>query len=163
MLTFGLVVEGHDDEAVLKELIRKCVPSEVEVIGRKCGNKVALTKRFPKFLEEFRYSGLNFHKAIVIRDADGKDPVPLIKAMESKISNRGHPFPVKLLVIVQELEAWLLADGEAIAAVTNKKAPVVRYPERLSNPKEKLKNILSQARIAYTPEVARRIAVNANV
>jgi len=49
MLTLGLVVEGNYDEAALKELIKKCVTSRVEVIGRCCNGKAQLIKRFPGF------------------------------------------------------------------------------------------------------------------
>jgi len=162
---FGLVVEGNDDEAAIPELVQKCTPSKVKVIGRKCGNKVRLMQRFPGFLQEFRYikGGPNADKALVIRDADNKDPRELISRMQSKLSNRNYRFPVKLLVVVQELETWLLADENAISAVTGKRAPIVRNPEKLSSPKEKLQKILSGARISYTPEVARKIAASAKV
>ncbi len=165
MLTFGLMIEGFYDVAVLKELIQKCASSEVEVIGRPCGPKGSLMKRFPGFLEEFRYikQGSNVDKALVIRDADNKDPAELIERMQSKISGRTYPFPVKLLVAVQELEAWLLADESAISAVTGKRALIVQNPENLSDPKEKLKKVLSEAWISYTDEIARKIAANVKV
>jgi len=164
MLTFGLVVEGNDDETALQELVQKC-KSEVKVIRRKCGNKVKLMQRFPGFLEEFRHvkGGTNIDKALVIRDADNKNPGELINRMQSKISNRHYPFPVKLLVAVQELEAWLLADESAVSVVTGKKAPKIQNPEKLSDPKQRLKNVLSDAKISYTAEIARKIAARAKI
>lgn len=165
MLTYGLVVEGYYDEAALKELIQKCAPSGVKVIGRPCGPKGNLMNKFRGFLEEFRHikHGSNVDKALVIRDAHNKDSAELKKRMQGTISNRTYPFPVKLLVVVQELEVGLLADESAISAVTGKRAPIVKNPENLSDPKEKLKKILSEARISYTPEVAQQIAASANV
>ncbi len=164
MLSFGSVVEGNDDETALQELVQKC-KSEVKVIRRKCGNKVKLMQRFPGFLEEFRHvkEGTSIDKALVIRDADNKDPGELINRMQSKISSRHYPFPVKLLVVVQELEAWLLADESAVSVVTGKKAPKIQNPEKLSDPKQRLKNVLSDAKISYTDEISRQIAANANV
>lgn len=163
MRTFRLVVEGHYDEAALKELIQKCAQGKIDVIGRQWGGKVQLMGKFPKSLKEFQYSGLNFKKALVICDADNKDPARLIKTMESKISRKTYPFPIKLLVAVQELEAWLLADENALSAVTGKKPRIIPRPEQLNDPKEKLKKALSDAGIAYTREVARRIATGAKV
>jgi hypothetical protein len=110
MRTFGLIVEGVYDEAVLTELIRKCGSSDAEVISRVCGPKGSLMSRFPGFLEEFRYvkRGSHVDKALVVRDADGKAPETLMAAMETRIVRRTYPFPVRCLVIVQELETMTL-------------------------------------------------------
>ena len=165
MPTFGLVVEGIYDEAALKEIIQKCSISEIEIISRRCGDKVQLIRKFPGFLEDFQHiiQGANVDKVLVIRDADNKPPAELINRMQSRISNRTYRFPVKPLVIVQELEAWLLADESAIAAVTQRQTRRVGYPERLTDPKEKLRRVLSDANIAYTAEIARQIAESAQV
>jgi len=165
MLTFGLVVEGNDDEAALKELVQKCASGDATVMGRRCGNRVRLMQKFPGFLEEFRHikEGTSVDKALVVRDADNKDPAKLLVTMEGKVANRTYPFPIKLLVVVQELEAWLLADEHAVSVVTGKGAPIVQHPEKLYDPKERLKSVLSAAKISYTPEIARKIAASANV
>ncbi|MBI3080363.1 MAG: hypothetical protein HYY89_03145 [candidate division NC10 bacterium] len=103
MPTFGLVVEGTYDEAALRELIQKCSPEEVEVIGRPCGGKAGLMRKFSGHLEGFRHikEGTNLDKALVVRDADNKDPGELKETMQRRVSNRSYPFPIKLLVIVQ--------------------------------------------------------------
>lgn len=165
MPTFGLVVEGTYDEAALKELIQKCASEGIEVIGRPCGGKVGLMRKFSGYLEEFRYTkeGASVDKALVIRDAENKEPGELKNAMQRKVSSRNYPFPIKLLVIAQELEAWLLADENAVSAVTGKKASVVQNPEMLVNPKERLEQVLSEAEISYTAEVARKIAAGARL
>lgn len=165
MATFGLVVEGNYDEAALKEFVQKCASSDVDIMCRRCGNAPQLMKRFPGFLEEFRHGkeGSDVDKAMVVRDADRKNPAELIGRMQSKISNRNYRFPVKLLVIVEELEAWFLADEAAISAVTGRKPRVTRNPENLSNPKERLRKLLSDANIGYTHEIARKLAAGARV
>ena len=164
MELFGLVVEGNDDVTALSELIQKC-KCDVEVITRKCGNSVKLLRQFPSYLEHFRHAkeGKNVDKALVIRDADQKNPAHLINDMRVKINNRHYTFPVKLLVIVQELEAWLLADENAVSLVTERTIRRTQKPEGLSDPKQKLKNVLSQAKTYYTHEVARKIAANADI
>jgi hypothetical protein len=163
MASVGLIVEGSYDEAVLSELVRKCASSGATVICRTCGNAIQLMKKFPAFLEEFRHAknGLPIDRAIVIRDADHKNPDELITRMEARISGRIYPFPRKLLVIVQELEAWLLADEEALLTVIGKPQQRIRDPETVYDPKARLERILSDARITYTAEVARKIAAAA--
>ena len=103
MATFGLVVEGYYDEAVLRELIQKCTtPSEVDIICRPCGNAPQVLKKFPGFLEEFRHVKLGSHvdKAVVVRDADRmtdftlRDP-PNFNEGDHPISRKGPtPFQV---------------------------------------------------------------------
>ena len=161
MTTYGIVVEGGYDAVTLAEIIKKCLLSEIEIIARPCGNKSSLMRKFPGFLEEFRYAnqGTHVNKALVIRDADCKDPDELLEKMGSKITSRNYPFEVKFIIIVQELETWLLADEDAVSRVTGK--TISRVNEDLQSiiqPKEKLKKILSDGRVAYTAEVAREIA-----
>ncbi|MGB9629710.1 MAG: DUF4276 family protein [Thermodesulfobacteriota bacterium] len=116
--------------------------------------------------ESFRYEkgGSYVDKAIVICDAHGKDPEEIKNKMRGKISGRNYPFEVKFIVIVQELEAWMLADEEAISKITQK--PIVRIKgdiESINDPKEKLKEILSQSKISYTPSVVSNIAKEMNL
>lgn len=171
MLTFGMIVEGDYDEAVLTELIRKCVGYDIEVISRVCHSKANLMKRFPGFLEEFRYvkQGLPVDRALVVRDADMREPQGLLRAMESKIAHRTYAFsPVRFVAIVRELETWLLADSAAMSTVTRaysgRVVPEVNESlEDIVDPKARLRRILSEAKVPYTREVARQIAVAANL
>jgi len=83
--------------------------------------------------------------------------------MGRRIADRNYPFEVKFIIIVQEMEAWLLADEEAISRVTQSRsgrlARRVNDPlESLEQPKETLHRILSEARVAYTDGVAGEIA-----
>ena len=118
-------------------------------------------RKFPGFLEEFRYvkQGMPVDKALIIRDADNKEPHALITAMREKYTNRTYPFPVAPMIIVQELETWLLADSQALSHVVGRSVPDLTDPlERIANPKERLQKILSDAKVPYTSEVARKIA-----
>ncbi len=160
MLFIGLIVEGIYDEAALTELVRKCAPPDVRVICRPCGNATQLMKKYPGFRQEFRHAkdGTPVDKALVIRDADHKNPAELLAKMEARIVNRVYPFPRKLLIVVEELEAWLLADEEALSFVTGKAVRQIANPEKINDPKARLQRILSDAGIAYTAEEARKIA-----
>ena len=108
-------------------------------------------------------AGFPVDQAIVVRDADHKNPEALISQMESKISGRIYPFPRKLLVAVEKLEAWLLADEVALSTVTGRIQRRIIAPETITDPKTRLQTILSDARIPYTPERARLIAAAASV
>lgn len=165
MRVYGIVVEGEYDQAALTEIIKKCYVGEIEIIPRRCGGKSQLLKRFPGLLKSLRYQtqGAHLHKAFVICDADGEDSDELIGRMRNKIANRNDLSEAKFIIIVQELEAWLLADEEAISRVTRPQsgrtiARVNENLESITDPKEKLKELLSEARVYYTPEVARQIA-----
>lgn len=171
MTIYGIVVEGTEyDKAALTELIKKCLSGKIEVIARPCGSKSLLMRKFPGFLKEFQYvkEGSHVDKALVIRDADNKDPDKLLEEMRSKIVGQTCIFEVKLIIIVQELETWLLADEGAISKVTQARSgkSVTKVNENLESimqPKERLKRMLSDAKVPYTPEVAREIAKESNL
>ena len=168
--TFGLVVEGVYDEAALPELIQKCIAVHPEVVARPCGGSISILNKFPGLLEGFRHvkQGTHVDKALVIRDSNGKDPNELIQRMQSKISNRNYLYPVKFVVIVRELETWLLADDQAISEVTQQYsgrtvAAINETLEDIVAPKERLKQLLSDARVPYAREVARKIAATVDI
>lgn len=165
MTTYGIVVEGNYDKIALSEIIRKCISNDIEILAYTCASKGSLMSKFPGFLESFRYAkqGSNVDKVLVIRDADNKNPDELLERLRSKITNRNYPFEVKFIIIAQELETWFLADEEAISRVTQTRSgrTVARVNEDLESiiqPKERLKEILSEAKVYYTPEVAKEIA-----
>ncbi|MCL4558676.1 MAG: DUF4276 family protein [Deltaproteobacteria bacterium] len=170
MTAYGIVVEGVYDVAALEELIKKCLSPDVDIIARPTNGVANLMKFFSAHLEDFRHAkrGGPVDKALVIRDADGKDPKKLESEMNSKITNRNYPFEVKFAFAVQELEAWLLADEKAISQVTQsrsrKTVPRVNEAiEKIARPKEKLEDILSRADVRYTDAVAREIAKAADI
>lgn len=126
--------------------------------------------KFPGFLESFRYDKQGGHvdKALVIRDADNKDPNELLERMKNKIAGRNYPFEVKFVIIVQELETWLLADEEAISRVTQSRSgkSVSRVNENIESiiqPKNHLEQMLSEARVPYTDKVAKEIARESDI
>ncbi len=60
-MTFGIVVEGPYDKAVLEELIKKCHSENIEIISRPCGGRGPLMKRFPAYLDGFEYENAGSH------------------------------------------------------------------------------------------------------
>jgi hypothetical protein len=158
VLTIGIIVEGVFDAAALPELIRKCCTDDIHIETRVCRSASQLMQKGLSFLEGFRYvvQGLPVDKALIIRDADGKDPNELVHRLNVTINTRSYPFPVTPVIIVQELETWLLADSEALSQVTGKSiSEITESLETLIAPKQRLQNLLSEARVPYTSIVVR--------
>jgi len=162
----ALVVEGNYDEDVLKTLIQRIREGPVDVHSRPCGGP--LPGRYVRRLNELQYDA-NFEKALVVSDAHGKRPEVFRVELEREIQNRQFPFPVHFVVILQELEAWLLADHSALNAVARARGGVATFgpltvsPEQNMDPKRELRRLLATASIPYTRPVAREIAESANL
>ena len=168
MPIYGMVIEGSYDQA-LEEIIKNILQQEIEIISRPCGGKTQLMNKFRGHLESFRYLGhaSKLEKALVIRDADGKNPEDLLQRLRNSLQGRIYPFELKFIIVVQNLETWLLADEEALSGLAQRRSgrPVSRVKEALESivyPKEKLKTILSGVGVRYTSEVARKIAKESN-
>ena len=150
MPSCGVVVEGRSDRAVLKELIRKCSKGTKPLIRPVHGS---VEGKIRGYLMEFKAEQVQ--KAIVLRDADRADPAGL----ERKILGCNVSFPVKVVIAMHKMEAWLLADEEALTRLSRKAKKKFANPENLSDPKKELADHLrSSANIEYTVEVARKIA-----
>ncbi len=129
-------------------------------------------KKFPGLLPTFEYEigGKPVDMALVIWDADGKDPSEAEATMRTKIQGRNYPFPldVRLYAVPQAMDAWLLADVKAISSAVEGRGgkPVTRShdnPEGILKPKEWLRNLLTEHKAAYTAELCREIAQNTDL
>jgi uncharacterized protein DUF4276 len=154
MFRIGVVVEGVYDEAVLRILIGKC-RNDARAIIRECRGPIF--GKFRGILDDFQ-SRFKIDKALIVSDANGEQPSTLLTRIRRGLTGRRYGFPVEPLVIVQELEAWLLADEEALQNVVGTKRMLVRSPEDLKDPKRQLLRLLSQRDHIYTPALAGRIA-----
>jgi predicted house-cleaning noncanonical NTP pyrophosphatase (MazG superfamily) len=181
---YGIVVEGPYDLAILRELIPRILGRDVPVIPRPCFAKVIPNKNLLTFLrdlqdemqERLREKTLKnlqdemevwrHQKALVIRDSGGKDPKIIEEELTRKVQERRWAFSheVHVCIIRQEVETWLLADvEEGINAVARKRggrvvAEVQGTLEEIEYPKERLKELLSEAKLEYTDQVCAEIA-----
>jgi len=165
--SYGIIVEGTYDSAVYDPVIRRLASHEVHIRALVCEGKANLMKKFPALLRtlEYEISGNPVDMAIVIVDADGKDPLEVEERLRIKIQGRNYPFPmnVRFYAVPQAIDAWLLADVGAIsAAVQGRGGKPVRKshddPERLLDPKEWFRKLLTDHKATYTAELCREIA-----
>lgn len=164
--SYGIVVEGDYDSAVYEVIINKLSPS-IPIRFLTCGGRSSLMNRFPNLLKVFEYQLAEgpVEMAVVIQDADGRDPEEIEAQMASKIAGRKCPFGlgVQFFAVPQAMESWLLADVKALDTVSQRRGGkhVTRSydaPETRLRPKEDLRQLLSDHGLIYTPELAREIA-----
>jgi Domain of unknown function (DUF4276) len=165
--SYGIIVEGGYDSAVYCSLVRKLASHEVRIFTRPCEGKPDLMKKFPGFLQAFKYQLLeqSIDVAIILVDSDGGDPTELEEKMRSRIASRQYPFEVHFHAVQHAMEAWLLADPgaitNAIRARSSRRLPrTPDAPETLQDPKAALRKLLTDAKVDYTSEVAAQIADN---
>jgi hypothetical protein len=165
---YGIVVEGPYDVAVLGELIPRILGRDVRVTPRPCYGKDDLWKNLLIHLKALEYAvkGQAVEKALVIRDSGGKDPEIIEQELTRKVQERRWAFShgVHVCIIRRELETWLLADvAEGVNAVAKKRggravAEVQGTLEEIEYPKERLRQLLSEAKLEYTDQVCAEIA-----
>jgi hypothetical protein len=161
MVTFGILVEGYKDKSVIEALVGKIYPQN-NCICFPYGGKQKLMENFPGYLESFRYNDVN--KAIITRDKDSQCAKKLVDRINAKQKERSYPFPIKFCLIKEEIEAWLLADENAISQIVGER--VTRINENLEDikhPKEKLQQILSESNANFTAETLRKIVEAADL
>lgn len=166
-VSYGIVVEGPYDVPVYEELIWKICSANVEVIPRPAGGVSRLMGGFPKLLRDLEHirQGRPVNKALVIRDAGGKDTASVESLMAERIQGRPYSFPrgIQLVAVRRTMETLLLADEEAVNSVALSRGgrQVARIQEALediANPKERFRRWLSEAKLPYDPQICRDIA-----
>ena len=141
-ISIGCIAEDVSDVSVMYELTAKIIPSNSysfkKFVGGGCGKLRLKCTAWAQNLLDRGCSHL-----VVLHDLDTNDETKLRNELEGKIND--IRFEAKIVLIpVQEIEAWLLSDAEAIRQVFNmKKTPKVpANPESVSNPKEKLRDVV---------------------
>ena len=165
--SYGIIVEGDYDSVVYQALIRRLALPDAHIRPLPCEGKANVMKKFPGLLSTLKYEidGGPVDMAVVIVDADGKDPVEVEAGMQEKIQGRNYPFPlnVRFFAVPQAMDTWLLADANAISeAVVRRGGQRVTKshdrPEDLSRPKEWLRKLLTDHNASYTSVLCREIA-----
>ncbi|MGA9724744.1 MAG: DUF4276 family protein [Candidatus Binatus sp.] len=147
----GLILEGSYDEAAIPVLLRRCRPG-IRSVTRNCRGPVA--GKFLGIVAELSRS-YRVDRVLVVSDADGREPMRIVRDFRRRLVEN-YGFEVVPIVVVEMLEAWLIADPIALESVLGIRKDFVS-PERIRDPKAALRKILPQSTV-YTPEIARRIA-----
>lgn len=165
--SYGIIVEGPYDVAIIREFIARICAADVQIIPRPCLGKDNLRKGLLGYLDTLRseLQGRGVEKALVIQDAGGKNPRAVEAELMQRIGKREWPFPhgVHACAIRREVETWLLADVAAVNSVARARggrevAEVQGTLEDIEKPKERFKRLLSEAKLDYTEPVCAEIA-----
>lgn len=140
---FGILAEDDSDFQTLKVLVRKLRGPSVTVQGKGYNGCSELLRKGAKAIIALRDTGA-VSRFIVCHDADGPDP-----DVKGAIVQRDVIDPTdlnehcRLVIPVHELEAWILADLDAVRAVirTFPKRKPIQSPELISDPKEHLERL----------------------
>jgi hypothetical protein len=146
----GLVVEGVYDEAAISVFAKRC-RKDVNIVARICRGTV--TGRFRGIVAELHRS-YRPERILIVSDSDGQDPAQLMHAIRRRLTTK-YRFPVIPLVIVEELEAWLIADPLALERFVGVRKNFPN-PEEVSDPKAELRRLFSVS--AYTSQAAAALA-----
>jgi len=118
----GIVVEGPDDTAVYRVLIKRIDRGIERVHSRECTGRQRLKNKFVHLLDEFARNPAAFdiRKVLVIRDSDCQDPKPIEEELQDIFarSDLRPTFGVSFHATKCKVESWLLADEDAINSVS---------------------------------------------
>lgn len=165
--SIGIIAEDTSDVDVVDAVIEKIshVPYKIE---RFVGNGCAKSGRNVAFgVQNLRDRGCRY--LIVVHDADGTSATALRGQIVAALG--ASPIaPFIVIIPVQEIEAWLLADHEAIRRALRLPLTVnqVANPEAILRPKEKLRDLIflkSKSKIRYinsihNKKIAKECSIN---
>ena len=134
----GIIAEDNSDVDAARVMIRRIAETNrIDVkkfVGRGCGK---IMKKCNAWASILKTKGCKY--LILIHDLDRNDLAVLMQSIEDAVS----PCPIDpylICVPIEEMEAWWLADPQAIkTALKLDKAPkVIGLPQSIPSPKEKL-------------------------
>jgi hypothetical protein len=140
---FGVIGEDRSDVSTLKVLIRRLADDEsLSVRGRGYEGASQMLRKGGKQLEMFANT-YNCRRFIICYDSDSAAPADRYEEVKEKILRKcAAPGSYSIIVPVQELESWILADIQAVSNVFKGWTPTeIASPERIDSPKEELERL----------------------
>lgn len=140
----GVIAEEKNDIEVLYELTCKLIKensfSFSHFVGHGCGK---LRRKCGAWAQNLMERGCTL--LVVIHDLDTRNESELRASLEGHIKGLAFKHSV-ILIPIEEIEAWLLSDPNAIKTVfkMRKVPPVPSHPERIRDPKEFLTNLVDR-------------------
>jgi hypothetical protein len=139
---YGILGEEDDDAETLKVLVQRLTKNPTMRFRMKgFGGFGDLLKKGARQLQDFRNGGCQ--RFVVCHDADGPDPRgPRQEVVRRVIEPSGIKSEYCVVIPVHEIEAWILADIQAVSNVITSWRPTQfkENPEGVTNPKERLKS-----------------------
>ncbi len=144
---YGILGEDRSDVATLKVLVRRLARNEsLSVKAKGYSGCAEMLRKGARQLKLFR--SLHCTRFIVCHDADGPDPRPKRDLVRERIIRpSGIDAGYCIVVPVQELEAWILADIESASNIfPSWTPPAIDNPEQVLSPKEHLEKLSRDSR-----------------
>ncbi|MFV0678400.1 DUF4276 family protein [Variovorax sp. tm] len=142
VIQFGVIAEDDSDVKVVDVILKKYAPANSykvkKFVGSGCGR---LKNKCRVWTETLFKRGCKY--VLVLHDLDRSNLEELRKDLQKKIPK--DQFPNSLIVIpVEELEAWLLSDENALRDVFSLKSTPKRYAncEATVSPKEEIGRLI---------------------
>jgi hypothetical protein len=164
-MQIGVIAEEHNDVEVLEEITAKIISknkfSFKRFVGHGCGK---FRRKCGSWAQNLLDRGCSH--LVILHDLDVNDESKLRKDLQEQV--RGIRFKGCIVLIpVHEIEAWLLADPEAICKTFNFRRvfKLKKNPELIIRPKEELRDLVwkhGQKRYLHTIH-NRKIAKNIKI
>jgi Domain of unknown function (DUF4276) len=156
MPTFAVLAEDRSDADSLVVLVRRiCGRPNATVVSKGFSGCGELCRKAASHILNFADRGATHF--IICHDADESDPQEIRAKVQTAIKNRiPSDFLYCIVVPVQELEAWIIADEEAIKkAIPTFELKAVSRPETVASPKEWLvkESRRGRSRPLYVPTI----------
>ena len=162
-VSFAFLCEGPSDTGLIAHLETLLVHfGAQEATGQPDTRKGTIRARLQQLLTEATGAGINM--VFIHRDSDGPDREGREREIRRGVEESGFPHPFIPVIPVQETEAWLLLDEQAIWDVVASKG---KQPLRLPKPNaiegtRKPKEILQKALLAASETSGRRLKKEKN-
>ena len=162
-VSFAFLCEGPSDTGLIAHLETLLVHfGAQEATGMPDTRKGTIPARLQQLLTEATGAGINM--VFIHRDSDGPDREGREREIRRGVEESGFPHPFIPVIPVQETEAWLLLDEQAIRDVVASKG---KQPLRLPKPNaiegtRKPKEILQKALLAASETSGRRLKKEKN-
>lgn len=165
-MKYAALGEDKSDSETIKAIIRVVAGDiSIPVQARGYGGKAGLLKKGAKDLRT--YSSLGFTRFVIVHDADCNDPESIrLQVCEQVVAKAGLKTGCCVVVPVQEIEAWILADLKAVTSVLTGWRPRKDFPspEGIDNPKEELERLSRMSNkkpryshVVHNPRVAEHL------
>jgi Domain of unknown function (DUF4276) len=143
---YGIIGEDNSDAQTLKVIVRRLAQNANLTI--KAQGFDGCSEMLRKGASRLRlFSDLGLQRFIVCYDSDGHDHRERREEVMRRIVRpSGLPQPCCVLIPIEEIEAWILADIQAVSKVFSSwnPDPIRQNPESIPNPKEYLENLSKQ-------------------